>query len=52
MAWDEFIAHYESRHRKAHVQLLRDTVAVVDQFYRCGNLAAGFAPPPTRGNAR
>ena len=42
VAWDEFIAHYESRHRKTHGPLRRDTVAVVDQFYRCGDLAAGF----------
>jgi hypothetical protein len=41
-AWDEFIAHYESRHRKTYGPLRRDTVAVVDQFYRCGDLAAGF----------
>jgi len=41
-AWDEFIAHYEARHRRTHGPLRKDALAVVDQFYRCGDLAAGF----------
>ena len=41
-AWDDFRAGYESAHRKTHGPLRGDAVAVVDQFYRCGDLAAGF----------
>ena len=43
-AWDDFLAQYESTHRKTHGPLRPDAVAVVDQFYRCGDLAAGFTP--------
>jgi len=31
-----------TRHRKIHGPLRPDTVDVVNQFYRCGDLAAGF----------
>jgi len=41
-AWDEFLASYETRHRRTHGPLRPDIVSVVDQFYRCGDLAAGF----------
>ena len=45
-AWDEFIAHYEARHRRTHGPLRKDALAVVDQFYRCGDLACRIHPPP------
>lgn len=41
-AWGEFLATYEHCHRKAHGPLRRDTVAVIDRFYSCGDLSAGF----------
>ena len=41
-SWDDFLAGYEAAHRKTHGPLRRDTVAVVNRFYRCGDLAAGF----------
>ena len=41
-AWADFRVGYEHAHRKAHGPLRGDAVAVVDQFYRCGDLAAGF----------
>jgi hypothetical protein len=40
--WAPFLAEYETVHRKTHGPLRKDAVAVVDQFYRCGDLAAGF----------
>ena len=41
-AWADFQAGYESTHRPIYGPLRRDAVAVVEQFYRCGDLAAGF----------
>lgn len=41
-AWGDFLATYERCHRKAHGPLRRDTVAVVERFYRCGGLSSGF----------
>ena len=41
-AWPRFLRDYESLHRKIHGPLRTDAVAVVDQFYKCGDLAAGF----------
>ena len=41
-AWGDFRSGYERDHRKTHGPLRHDAVAVVDQFYRCGDLAAGF----------
>ncbi|MBL9155007.1 MAG: transposase [Verrucomicrobiales bacterium] len=41
-AWAEFESGYERRHRPIHGPLRPDTVEVVRQFYRCGDLAAGF----------
>lgn len=41
-AWADFQAGYESIHRPIYGPLRRDAVAVVEQFYRCGDLAAGF----------
>ena len=41
-AWGPFLAEYEAVHRKTHGPLRKDAVAVVDQFYKCGDLAAGF----------
>ncbi len=41
-AWDDFLAGYETRHRRIHGPLSPDSIDVVDQFYRCGDLAAGF----------
>ena len=40
--WEAFLAEYESAYRKAHGPLRNDAVSVVAQFYRCGDLAAGF----------
>jgi hypothetical protein len=40
--WASFLAEYEAVHRKTHGPLRPDAVAVVEQFYRCGDLAAGF----------
>ncbi len=39
-AWGDFRAGYERAHRKTYGPLRYDAVAVVDQFYRCGDLAA------------
>ncbi len=41
-AWDDFLAGYEARHRRIHGPLSPDSIDVVDQFYRCGDLAAGL----------
>jgi len=41
--WKDFVANYEITHRKTHGPLRQDAVDVVDQFYRCGDLAAGFS---------
>ncbi|MFT5110215.1 MAG: ribosomal protein S27E [Pseudoalteromonas tetraodonis] len=41
-AWGDFRAGYERAHRKTHGPLRHDAVAVVDQFYRGGDLAASF----------
>ncbi|RFC49054.1 MAG: hypothetical protein DVB23_000336 [Verrucomicrobia bacterium] len=41
-AWVPFLAEYETVHRKTYGPLRPDAVAVVDQFYKCGDLAAGF----------
>ncbi len=41
-AWEAFRRDYESLHRKTHGPLRKDAIAVVDQFYKCGDLAAGF----------
>lgn len=40
--WGNFRAQYESTYRKVYGPLRRDAISVVDQFYRCGDLAAGF----------
>ena len=40
--WDEFQSQYESKYRKVHGPLRKDVVAVVEKFYRCGDLAQGF----------
>ena len=40
--WGDFVSDYEATYRKTHGPLREDSVAVVDQFYRCGDLAAGF----------
>ena len=36
-AWNDFLAQYEACHRKIHGPLRGDAVAVVEQFYRCGD---------------
>ena len=41
-AWGNFVTRYETRQLRTHGPLRQDTVAVVNQFYRCGDLAAGF----------
>ena len=41
-AWDDFIAHYERRHRRTMGPLRPEAVAAVRAFLRCGDLAAGF----------
>ncbi len=41
-AWNEFLAEYETAHRKTCGPLRPDTVHVVEKFYRCGDLSAGF----------
>ena len=40
--WSDFEAGYEKRHRPIHGPLRHDAIAVVRQFHRCGDLAAGF----------
>jgi hypothetical protein len=40
-AWNEFQTTYEKLYRKIHGPLRPETVAVVEQFYRCGDLAQG-----------
>jgi hypothetical protein len=40
--WDEFIARYETDHRPAMGPLRPETIAHVQEFIRCGDLAAGF----------
>jgi len=44
-AWETFPRDYESRHRKIHGPLRKDAAVVVDQFYKCGDLAARQLPP-------
>ena len=41
-SWNEFLADYERSHRKAHGPFRPNTLAVVEKFYRCGDLSAGF----------
>ena len=41
-SWDDFLADYETRHRPTHGPLDPAAVSVVQTFYRCGDLAAGF----------
>ncbi len=40
--WDEFIARYETDHRPAMGPLRPETITHVQEFLRCGDLAAGF----------
>jgi hypothetical protein len=40
--WDTFLANYEQQHRKTLGPLRPNTVATVQSFLRCGDLAAGF----------
>ena len=40
--WDDFLAHYEKFHRKTLGPLRPATVATVQSFLRCGDLASGF----------
>ena len=40
--WAAFLAEYETVHRPTHGPLRPDAVAVVEHFYRCGDLAFGF----------
>ncbi len=41
-AWNVFQTAYEKIYHKFHGPLRAETVAVVEQFYRCGDLAQGF----------
>lgn len=53
-SWRDFLANYESRHRTTHGPLRPTTVAVVEHFYQCGDLTAGFTrlvcPDPACGH--
>ena len=40
--WDDFLANYESKHRKDLGQLHPAATATVESFLRCGDLASGF----------
>jgi hypothetical protein len=40
--WNDFLANYEQQHRKTLGPLRPNTVATVQSFLRCGDLAAGF----------
>ena len=40
--WDEFIARYETDHRPAMGPLRPETITHVQEFLRCGDIAAGF----------
>ena len=40
--WHDFLAGYEQHHRKSLGPLRTGTVATVESFLRCGDLAAGF----------
>ena len=40
--WDEFVANYESKHRKDLGPLHPAATATVESFLRCGDLASGF----------
>ena len=40
--WDEFLANYESKHRKYLGPLHPAATATVESFLRCGDLASGF----------
>ncbi len=40
--WDEFLASYESKHRKNLGPLHPAATATVESFLRCGDLASGF----------
>ncbi len=40
--WDQFLANYESKHRKDLGPLHPAATATVESFLRCGDLASGF----------
>lgn len=40
--WDDFLAHYEARHRKNLGPLSPQAVSTVEAFLCCGDLASGF----------
>jgi hypothetical protein len=42
LAWEDFLAGYENRHRRTMGPLRPEAVATVRAFVRCGDLAAGF----------
>ena len=40
--WNDFLSDYEQHHRKTLGPLRTGTIATVESFLRCGDLAAGF----------
>jgi hypothetical protein len=41
-AWDDFLTGYEKHHRPAMGPLRPESVAAVQDYYRCGDLTTGF----------
>jgi hypothetical protein len=55
-SWNEFLAKYESKYRKIHGPLRPFSIEAVEDFFRCGDLSAGFkrllCPNPECGHER
>ena len=41
-SWNDFLADYESKYRKIHGPLRPFSIEAVEDFYKCGDLSAGF----------
>jgi hypothetical protein len=41
-SWNDFLADYESKYRKIHGPLRPFSIDAVNDFYKCGDLSAGF----------
>ena len=55
-SWNDFLADYESKYRKIHGPLRPFSIDAVNDFYKCGDLSAGFTrlqcPNPDCGHER
>jgi hypothetical protein len=55
-SWNDFLADYETNYRKIHGPLRPFSIDAVNDFYKCGDLSAGFTrlqcPNPDCGHER